>query len=70
MEVRLAILMFCRLDMKNFFSFAMICLYVLGVIGGLGWALYSGGYLIAVGVVAVAYMAWDKMVEYYHNLTD
>ena len=56
--------------MKKYFSFIMICLYVLGVIGGLGWALYSGGYLIAVGVCAVAYMAWDKVVEYYHNLTD
>jgi hypothetical protein len=56
--------------MKKFISFIMICLYVLGVIGGLGWALYSGGYMIAVGVCAVAYMAWDKMVEYYHNLTD
>ena len=56
--------------MKNFFSFIMICLYILGVIGGLGWTLYSGGYVIAAGVVAVAYMAWPKLVEYYHNLTD
>ena len=33
--------------MKKYFSFIMICLYVLGVIGGLGWTLYSGGYVIA-----------------------
>ena len=48
--------------MKKYFSFVMICL--------LGWTLYSGGYVIAVGVVAVAYMAWPKLVEYFHNLTD
>ena len=58
------------MDMKKYFSFIMICLYVLGVIGGLGWTLYSGGYVIAVGVVAVAYMAWPKLVEYFHDLTD
>ena len=56
--------------MKKYFSFIMICLYILGVIGGLGWTLYSGGYVIAVGVVAVAYMAWPKLVEYFHDLTD
>lgn len=56
--------------MKKYFSFIMICLYILGVIGGLGWTLYSGGYVIAVGVVAVAYMAWSKLVEYFRDLTD
>ena len=58
------------MDMKKYFSFIMICLYVLGIIGGLGWTLYSGGYVIAVGVVAVAYMAWPKLVEYFRDLTD
>ena len=48
----------------------MICLYILGTIGGLGWVLYSKGYVIAVGVVAVAVMAWPKVKEYYHALTD
>lgn len=56
--------------MKKYFSFIMICLYVLGIIGGLGWTLYSGGYVIAVGVMAVAYMAWPKLVEYFRDLTD
>ena len=48
----------------------MICLYVLGTIGGLGWVLYSKGYVIAVGVVAVAFMAWPKVKEYYNKLTE
>ena len=51
---------FKTIGYEEFFSFIMICLYILGVIGGLGWTLYSGGYVIAAGVVAVAYMAWPK----------
>ena len=56
--------------MKQFFYFIMICLYILGTIGGIGWVLYSQGYVIAVGVVAVAVMAWPKVKEYYKNLTE
>ena len=56
--------------MKQFFYFIMICLYILGAIGGLGWVLYSKGYVIAVGVVAVAVMAWPNVKEYYNKLTE
>ena len=56
--------------MKKYFSFVMICLYILGVIGGLGWTLYSGGYVIAVGVVAVAYMAFPSAKKYFKELTE
>lgn len=48
----------------------MICLYILGTIGGLGLVLYCKGYVIAVGVVAVAVMAWPKLKEYYNKLTE
>ena len=51
--------------MKQFVAFLMICLYALGVIGGLGWSLYSGGYVIAVGIVAVAWMALPKLREFF-----
>ena len=56
--------------MKKFISFIMICLYVLGTIGGLGWVLYSEGYVIAVGVVAVAYMAFPAAKTYFKDLTE
>lgn len=56
--------------MKKFISFIMICLYVLGTIGGLGWVLYSKGYVIAVGVVAVAYMAFPAAKTYFNDLTE
>ena len=42
----------------------MLCLYVLGVVGGIGWSLYSGDYAITIGVAALAWMAWPKFKDY------
>ena len=53
---------------KKFFSFAMLALAVLGSIGGLGWSLYNGGYVIAVGVVGLTYLAWPEIVKHFKNL--
>lgn len=54
--------------MKKIISFIMICLYVLGVIGGIGSAVYAGAYPVAAGVVALAAMAWPKFVSYFNYL--
>ena len=55
---------------KGFICFLQICLYILGSIGGIGYALYNKAYPVAVGVAAVAAMAFPyikgvfkKMVE-------
>jgi hypothetical protein len=56
--------------MKKIVYFLMMCLYALGVIVGVGYCLHSGAYLIAVGVAAVGWMAWPKVVEYFHKLTE
>ena len=42
---------------KEIFSFLILALYILGAIGGFGYACYSGAYLIAVAVVALSVMA-------------
>lgn len=45
--------------MKNqIFSFIILALYILGAIGGFGYAMYSDANLIAVAVLALAVMAW------------
>jgi hypothetical protein len=53
--------------MKSIFNFAMICLYLLGSIGGLGYALYNKAWLVAIGVAVLAYMAFPKAKEYYND---
>jgi hypothetical protein len=45
--------------MKNqIISFIILALYILGAIGGFGYAVYSGAYLISIAVIALAVMAW------------
>ena len=55
---------------KGFICFTLICLYILGTIGGIGYACYYHAYLIAVGVAAVALMALPQVVKYFKALTD
>lgn len=52
---------------KKFLSFILLSLAVLGCIGGLGWSLYNGGYVIAVGVVGLTYLAWPEIVRHWKN---
>lgn len=56
--------------MKKFICFLLLCLYVLGTIGGVGYALYNHAYLIAAGVVAVAAMAVPQVVKYFKEMTE
>lgn len=55
---------------KGFIYFALICLYILGTIGGIGYACCNHAYLIAVGVAVVALMALPQVVKYFKALTD
>ena len=48
----------------------MICLYIIGVIGGIGYTIYGGAYPCAVGVLALGWMSWPKVKEYYNLLME
>lgn len=55
--------------LKKIGLFFMLCLYALGVIGGIGYTLYCGAYAITAGVAALGYMAFGKAKEYFDYLT-
>lgn len=55
--------------MKQFVSFILICLGVVGAIGGVGYSLFLNAWPVAAGVIALTYMAWPKFVECFRNLT-
>jgi len=55
---------------KGFIYFALICLYILGTIGGIGYACYNHAYLIAIGVASVALMALPQVIKYFNTLTE
>lgn len=53
---------------RKFYLFVMICLAVMGLIGGIGYAIWGGSWPIAVGVAVLAFMAWPKFNEYREEL--
>jgi len=50
--------------MKKIFYFIMVCLYALGVIGGIGYTCVNQAWVIAVGVLAVGVMAFPQVKKY------
>ena len=55
--------------MKNFFAFLVICLWILGGVGGVGYCIYIKAWIIAIGVLANALLAFPKVKEAYEALT-
>lgn len=55
--------------MKKIGYFAMLFLYVIGAIGGIGYAIYGGAWPVAIGVAAVDWMAWPRVKEFFIKLT-
>lgn len=54
--------------MKKIYYFIMICLWILGVAGGIGYALYCGSWPIAIGIAATGFMAWPMVKMYFTKL--
>ena len=54
---------------KKLVSFLFLCLAVVGIIGGIGYAIYRQAYPIALGVAVLTYLAWPKIKECFINLT-
>lgn len=54
--------------MKKLFAFVCLCAYVMGAIGGFGYALYGGSWPIAIAIVILAVMAWPTAVNQWRVL--
>lgn len=55
--------------MKKLISFAIICLWALGTIGGVGYAIYGGSWPIAAGCAVNALLAFPTVKNAYKELT-
>lgn len=51
--------------MKKFYYFMMLFLYVLGTFNGIGYSIYIGEYVTAIGVAVLAFMAWPTAMNYW-----
>lgn len=48
----------------------MLCMTVLGVIGGIGYTIYQKAYVISAGVAVTGYMAWPQVKDYFKKITE
>ena len=55
--------------MKKIISFLLLCLCVVGAIGGIGYAIYCNAWPVAVGVAVLSYSAWPEFKKYFTTLT-
>ena len=51
--------------MKGVLVWVVICLFLLGTIGGIGYTVWCKAYVIAVGVAANSVLAFFKVKEMY-----
>ena len=54
--------------MNKFYYFFVVCLFVLGALGGLGYCIYAKAYLIAIAVLALAAMAFPYAKQCFKSL--
>lgn len=45
----------------KFFSFFKLIIAIVACIGGIGYALYQGGYVIAVAIALLTWFAWPSI---------
>ena len=55
---------------KKSLCFALIALYVVGVLGGIGYSIMGGGYVIAVGIATTGWLAWPKVTDLYRFIME
>lgn len=53
---------------KNLIYGLLLLLYALGTINGIGYSIYIGEWPTAIGVVALAIMAFPTAKKYYQHL--
>jgi len=56
--------------MKKYISFFGLFLYAIGVVGGIGYAIYASGWVIAIAVLVLGVMAYPTARKLFKNLTD
>lgn len=56
--------------MKKLIAFIEFCAYILGALGGWGYAVHGGSWPIAVAIIILAVMAWPTFKEAYKQLTE
>ena len=54
--------------MNKILYFILLFLAIIGFLGGIGYAIYSGAYIVAIGVITLGFMAYPRAKEYFNKL--
>ena len=54
--------------MNKILNFILLFLTVIGLVGGIGYSIYDGRWVIVVGLVIAGYMAWPKVNKVFEEL--
>lgn len=54
---------------EKIISFVLAVLCFIGAFGGIGYTIYNGAWMIAIGVAVLTYTAWPKFKDYIVKLT-
>ena len=57
-----------KMKFKKLYYFFMLCLFLLGSIGGIGYTIYCDAYVICVGIIGLSYMALPTALDYFDIL--
>jgi hypothetical protein len=55
---------------QKILALILLFLYVIGTINGIGYSIYIGEYVTAIGVLVLAVMALPTAVNCWHELTN
>lgn len=55
--------------MKKILYFLLLFLYILGLIGGIGYTLCNHAWVIAIGVIVLGVMGWPTARDCIKNLS-
>jgi hypothetical protein len=56
--------------MNKALSLILLFLTVVGIIGGIGYSIYNGAWVIAIGLCIAGYVAWPGVVGLFKKLTE
>ena len=56
--------------MKKILYFVLLFLWAMGILGGIGYAIYGGAWPIAVGVAVAGFFSWPTVKSLYNKLNE
>lgn len=56
--------------LNKIYCFFGICLALVGIIGGIGYACFNEGWVIAIAIVYCGYLVWPQVKNLVETLTE